>query len=476
MSLQQKTLTGIVWSLFENFGSQGITGIVTIFLARILTPEDFGLIAMLTVFIQVANSLMNSGLSEALIQKKHSSETDYCTVFFLNLFFGISAYIILYLSAPKVAVFYNEERLIDLIRVIGISIIINSLRVIQETDLRKQLNFKPIVIATLPSAIISGVLAIILAYYDFGVWALVSQILAASLFTTLILFLNNGWSPQLKFSLNSFKELFGFGLNILLSRLIDIIFQNIFVIVIAKLFSAQEAGYYFFAQKIRQIVIFQITQAVQKVTFPALSTIQNNPEDLKNGFRKVMKSITFVLFPIIFLSIVLAEPAFNFFLNSEWLPAVPILQLLFFAGLLVPLHSVNLNILKVKGRSDLFLYLEIIKKSLVGIVLIISHKYGIHAIIYGQIFTSIIGYIPNGFFSNKLIGYSYKQQLSDICFSLFLSSLTAFFIYKISNYFYILPAILNIFLFTAIFFLIYLTLNYKFTIELVSTIFIKNSS
>jgi O-antigen/teichoic acid export membrane protein len=433
MSLHKKTAIGVTWNLLEQFGKRGVSGIVTIILARFLSPEEFGLIAMLTVFIQIANSLMESGFLQALIQKTEADQRDFCTVFYTNITFGLTAYAILYFSAPLISTFYEESRLVLIIRIVGISIVVNSFRIIQEAKLSKELKFKELMIASVPGALLSGVVAIGLAVIGAGVWALVAQIILSTLFTTLFLWFSTAWKPRILFSVSSFKSLFGYGSKLFLSGLINIVFQNIFVVVIAKVFSAQEAGYYFFAYKMQQFIVYQLNGAVLRVTFPALSSIQNQQNKLKKGFRQLLQVLTFIIFPIVIFIAALAEPIFKIFLSNSWLPAVPYMQLLLIAGMIVPLHTVNLNILKVKGRSDLFLYLEFVKKLFVIIVLIISLRFGISAILIGQIITSFIGYIPNSYFSNKLIGYNMKEQVNDLSFSFILTSLIGAVTFSLSN-------------------------------------------
>lgn len=435
MSLQNKTISGIIWSFLEQIGKRGITGIVTLVLAAFLAPEDFGLVAMISVFIEISGTIMESGFREALIRKKDAQQTDFCTAFYTNIALGLFAYFILFETAPYISEFYNEPRLTLLIRVVGIVIIIQSFQVIQIASLSKKLDFKTQLMASIPGALISGVIAILLAYLGAGVWALIAQIVLSVFFMTVFLWLYNRWRPGLLFSFNSLKQMFGFGSKLFLSSLIDIIFQNLFVVVIAKLFSAKEAGYYFFASKIQNMLIMQMTIAVQRVTYPALSFLQDTPEKLKVGFQKLLKVLTFIIFPSVILVVALAKPAIEFFLADSWLPVVPYVQLLLLAGLLLPVHSVNLNILKVKGRSDLFLFLEVIKKILIVLVLWVSSIYGIYAILIGRIVNSIIAYIPNGYFSKKLIGYGIREQITDFAPVLMVSGFMGLVLYGLQWYF-----------------------------------------
>ncbi|RXA21994.1 lipopolysaccharide biosynthesis protein [Methanosarcina sp. MSH10X1] len=406
-------VTGIIWTFFEQIFRIGIQTITTLILAWFLLPEDFGLIAMLTVFFALANSLMDSGFSQALIRKKEVSKTDYSTAFYTNLTLGFLIYILLFSSAHFISIFYNEPRLVMLVRVMGLIVIINSFQLVQVADLTRKLNFKVQFRVILPSAIFSSIVAVSMAAMGFGIWSLVFQMLIFSFVSTTLYWTVNKWRPSKEFSLESLNEMFGFGSKLLASGLLETIFQNIYVITIGKLFSATLVGYYFFAQRIQQLVVDQLSGVVQKVTYPALSSIQDDNPALKSFYRKIIQVVTYVVFPCMIALVVLAKPIFSLMLKEDWLPAVPYLQLLCIAGLLYPLHVINLNILKVKGRSDLFLHLEIVKKIMMVIILLVSSKFGIFGILIGEVISSFLAYIPNSYFSVKLINYSIPEQLRD---------------------------------------------------------------
>ncbi|MGE5474324.1 MAG: lipopolysaccharide biosynthesis protein [Ignavibacteriales bacterium] len=411
--LHHRTATGIIWTFFEQIFRIGVQTISTLILAWFLLPEDFGLIAMLTVFFAIAHSLMDSGFSQALIRKKEISQTDYSTAFYTNLALGFLVYGLLFVSAHFISSFYNEPRLVVLVRVMGLVVIINSFQLVQVADLTRKLNFKVQFRVTLPSAIFSGVVAIFMAVMGFGIWSLVAQMLMFSFACTALYWIVNKWRPSKDFSIKSIKEMFGFGSKLLASGLLDTIFQNIYVITIGKLFSATLLGYYFFAQRIQQLVVEQLSGAVQRVTYPALSTIQDDDKALKAFYRKIIQVVTYIVFPCMIALAVLAKPLFILTLKDDWLPAVPYLQLLCIAGLLYPLHAINLNILKVKGRSDLFLHLEVVKKIMIVVIILISVRFGIFGILIGEIVGSVLAYIPNSYFSTKLIDYSVPEQLHD---------------------------------------------------------------
>lgn len=427
--LRQRTATGVLWSFSQQLSQRGIGILVTLLLAHFLAPADFGLMAMLAVFITIASSLMESGFKQALIRKKDALQRDFSTAFYANILLGFLSYGLLFVVAPAVAVFYDEPRLTDLIRVVGISIPITSFQVVQIANLSRSLNFKTQLKATVPATIASGFIAIALGYLGFGVWALVAQTLMVSALTTLILWAMQLWQPTLEFSRQSLSDMFGFGYKLFLSDLLNIVFKNLYIVVIAKLFLAPIAGFYFFAEKIKDLIISQLVLSIMTVTYPALSILQDEDIRLKAALRKVIQVATFLLFPAMLFLAALAEPLFHVFLPDAWLPAAVYLQLMCIAALLYPLHSINLNILKIKGRSDLFLYIAIVKKLIAIIILLISLPYGVIGVLIGQIAASILAYLPNSYYSVKLIDYSVREQLTDILPGLSLSIFIAGVIY-----------------------------------------------
>lgn len=425
MSLAQKTITGIFWNFSEQLARRGIGIVITLLLAKFLVPEDFGLVAMMGVFLAIATSLMDSGFKQALIRMKGARQIDFNTAFYANLALGLISYALLFLSAPFIADFYNEARLIALIRVASLNIIINSFQVVQRASLSRDLNFKAQLKARVPAGFLSGVLAIIMAYTGFGVWSLVFQMIFGATIATILLWHLQGWRPSISFSRQSFIQMYNFGYKLFLSGLLDTIFRNIYVVVIGKIFSATIAGQFFFANKIKELVLEQLFKSIQNVTYPALSKLQDNNIRLKSGYRKVLQLATFVLFPSMAILAALAEPMFQVLLPEKWLPSVPMLQIMCISGLLYPLHSINLNILKVKGRSDIFLYLEIYKKFVIIIILFISVRFGVYGILVGQAIASVLAYIPNSYFASRLIDYSVREQISDFMPGLVLSSSVA---------------------------------------------------
>ena len=430
-TLHQKTITGIIWNFLEQLFRRGIQIATTVILTWFLIPADFGLMAIVSVFFAIATALMDSGFSQALIRKKEVSQIDLSTAFYTNLVFGLLAYALLFIVAPFIAIFYNEPRLVLLVRIVGLVVIINAFQMVQAADLSRKLNFKVQFSVTLPAALLSCLVAITLAVMGFGIWSLVAQMLVSSLAVTVLYWTFNSWRPSRIFDMQSFHDMFGFGSKLFLSGLIDTVFTNIYVLVIGKLFSATIVGYYFFANQIQQLAVTQLAGAVQQVTYPALATLQDDNKSLKAFYRRIIQIVTYIIFPCMIGLAVLAEPLFRVMLKEDWLPAVPYLQLLCVVGLLYPLHSINLNILKVKGRSDLFLYLEIIKKIIIVVILLLSIPYGIFGILIGQIISSVLCYLPNCYFSIKLIEYSMGEQLSDFIPTLVIAAFMGLFIFLI---------------------------------------------
>lgn len=414
MTLKAKTIRGLFWSFSETGIHYLVSFVIGIILARLLSPEEFGLIGMITIFIAISQSFIDSGFSQALIRKTNCQQKDYSTVFYFNLLVGILFYIVLFFSAPFISQFFNEPILKELVRVLGIVLIVNSFAIIQRTILIKNINFKLQTKITISSSVLSGIIAIILAYKGFGVWSLAVQRILNQLFTAILLWIFNHWLPTLEFSKQSFKEMFSFGSKLLASGLIDTTYQNIYYLIIGKFFSATELGYYTRADHFSKLPSQSINASVSRVTYPVLSQLQDNASQLKVGYKKIIKSIMLINFSVMLGMAAVARPMILTLIGEKWLPSVPYLQLLCFVGMMYPLHALNLNILKVKGRSDLFLRLEIIKKVLAIPVIIIGIFFGIKAMILGMIFNSFIGYFINSYYSSKLINYSVREQIKDV--------------------------------------------------------------
>lgn len=421
MSLKQKTVSGLLWSFIDQFANLGITFIAGIILARLLSPREFGLIGMITVFIAVSESFINSGFSSALIRKKDCTDTDFSTVFYFNLVAGILFFFILFFSAPAIAGFFDEPQLEAIVQVLGIILIIDSLTLIQRTILTKRIDFKLQARISVIASLGSGIVAIVMAFNGFGVWSLVAQRLLRQGLNSFFLWLWNRWRPLWVFSKQSFKELFGFGSKLLVSGLIDTLYRNIYYLVIGKYFSAQELGYYTRAEGFKNLPSQNLNSIVSRVTYPVLSSMQDDIPRLRNNYQKLIRSVMFITFILMLGMAAVAEPMIHTLIGAKWEPAIIYLQMLCFVGMMYPLHALNLNMLQVQGRSDLFLKLEVIKKIIAIPTIVIGVFFGIKMMIAGMMVNTLIAYYLNSYWSGKKIGYSFSQQVKDILPSFFLA-------------------------------------------------------
>ncbi len=414
MSLKHKTVTGLIWSFIDQFANLGITFVVGIILARLLSPREFGLIGMITVFIAVSESFINSGFSSALIRKKDCTQTDYSTVFYFNLIAGVVFFFILFFSATAISNFFNEPELKPIIQVLGIVLIIGSLTIIQRTVLTKRIDFKLQARISVIASTGSGIIAITMALNGFGVWSLVTQRLSKELFNSVLLWIWNRWKPVLVFSKKSFKELFGFGSNIMLNTLLDTLFHNIYSLVIGKFYSAQNLGFYTRSVMFKDIFSKNLNSIIGRVTYPVLSTMQDDKERLKTNYKKIIRSTMFITFILILGLAAIAEPLIIALIGEKWRQSIIYLQLLCFSGMLYPLQGLNLNMLQVQGRSDLFLKLGVVRKIFTIPGILIAIFVGIEAMIGWAIFNSFISYYLNSYYSGKMLDYPMKEQVKDI--------------------------------------------------------------
>ncbi|WAJ69378.1 lipopolysaccharide biosynthesis protein [Catenovulum adriaticum] len=431
--LTNKTALGVIWSFLEQFSRRGISVLVTLLLAYFLTPEDYGLVAMMSLFLALGNALMESGFKQALIRKLNLTDLDINTAFYANILLSAIAYIVLFIAAPFISAYYNEPQLTSLIKIAGLILIFNAFQVVQTAILSKKMEFKALLKANFPAAIISGASAVLLAYLGFGVWALIGQMLLSSLLISAFLWLQSSWRPKMRFCMHSLKEMYNYGYKLFLSSLLDTFYKNIFVMIIAKTFTVSLAGLYFFADRVKELLITQLIISIQTVTFPALSEIQDDSARLKQAYRKIMQVMTFTVFPILLIFAALAAVVFDLLLPDKWLAAVPYLQLMCISCLVIPIISINLNIIKIKGHSGWYLFLEIVKKLTGFIVLFFTYKHGVLAILYGQIASQAVNYYPSVYLSNKLVSYSFVQQMKDFLPNLILSAVVAIFVWYLQT-------------------------------------------
>lgn len=434
MSLKKQAISGVFWTGLQQFGRQGIAFVTSIVLARILSPYEFGLIAMIGIFIALGDSLIKSGLTNSLIRTENINEDDYSTVFIFNMVGSVLIYLIMFLLAPFIANFYKQIELVEIIRWYSLVFIINALSAVQLTRLTKIMDFKTQLIVSLPSIIISSLIGIYMAYANYGVWSLIWSAIIQSLLSTVQVWFYSKWIPNFVFSIEKFKLHFTYGFKIMLSSLLDIIFVNIYTLVIGRFFHPLQVGYYNRANTLQMFPVTNLSMIVNKVSFPLFASIQNDDIRLKEVYRKMMQLVLFIIAPILVLMAVLAEPIFRFLFTEKWLPAVPYFQILCYNGILYPIHSYNLQILNVKGRSDLFLKLEVLKKSLVVVMILITFQFGIYGLLIGSTITSTIAFFINTYFSGKLINYNAFSQIKDLMPILVITSLMGGLIF-FSDYF-----------------------------------------
>ena len=431
-SLKGKTIHGVIWSLIDNVSSSGVIFFVGIILARLLTPEEYGVMAMVSIFIAISNSIIDSGFSSALIRKVKVKPIEYNTVFYFNLLISLLLYICLFFKTPFIALFFREPILCEVMRVIGLILIINALSIIPYTIFVREINFKTQTIISLIASVGSGVIGVWMAFSGQGVWSLVGQQLGRQCLNTLFLWFFCHWKPTVSFSMTAFKEMFGFGSKLLLSGLLDTIYKDIYYIVIGRCFSSSILGQYTRAKQFSMVFSTNLTTVVQRVSFPVLSSIQDDSIRLREAYRKVIKSTMLVSFACMLGLAAIAKPLLILLISDKWLPAVYFLQIVCFSNMLYPLHAINLNILKVKGRSDVFLKLEVIKKVLAIFPILVGVYLGIEMMLWGSVIISVISYFLNAYYSASLINYSVYEQLKDIFPSFIVSLGVGFLMWSIS--------------------------------------------
>ena len=428
-SLKDKTVKGVAWSGIDNVVQMGVTFIVSIILARLLSPDDYGLLGLIAVFTAVCQALINGGFTTALIRKKDATDDDYNTVFISNLVMSLLLYAVIYLCSPAIANFFERQELVALTRVSSLGMIIGALALVQRARLTKRIDFKTQTKITFIASITSGVVGIAMAFLDFGVWALVAQHLTSQVLTTILLWFFNKWVPRLRFSTKSFHELFGFGWKMMLSSLLDTIWKELYQVIVGKFYTPATLGQYTRAKQFSQLFSSNLTGVVQRVTYPVLSNIQDDKERMITAYRRIIKTTMFITAISMFFIGAISEPLLYCLIGPKWHEAATYLPLICISGSLYPLHALNLNMLQVQGRSDLFLGLEIAKKIVGLIPLSICIFYGVLPMLYVNLVTGLICYFLNSYFPGKLLGYTSWMQLKDIAPSYGLATLIAISVY-----------------------------------------------
>lgn len=412
-NVKKDTLKGVKWTAIEKISLQGIQFVIGLVLARLLMPSDFGIVGMLAIFISISQTFVDGGFSNALIRKIDRTEADYSTAFYFNIGIGLVCYGILYLISPLIADFFNVPILSDLLKVLSLSIFINSLSVVQIARLSVNINFRSQAYATLISVILSGCVGIWLAYNGYGVWALAWQTVLGALFKTIILWYQTRWKPALIFSSVSFKNLFSYGSKLLASNLIGTVYAHMTTIAIGKFYTAKDLGYYSRGQQFAHLPSTTVVDILGRVTFPIMSRFQNDDEKLLSIYRKYIKMTSMVIFFLLTLLAAVSKPLILILLTEKWLDATLFLQIFCFAFMFEHISKLNLNLLQVKGRSDLYLRLEVVKKIIAFLILIASIPLGVVAICLSKIVNGQIALFINTYYTGKLFNLGYVKQFSD---------------------------------------------------------------
>jgi O-antigen/teichoic acid export membrane protein len=420
-SPRQEVLSGLFWKLLERGGAQGVQFVVQIILARLLLPQDYGVIALLVIFITIAQVFVQSGLGTSLIQKKSIDDVDYSSVFWVSLAIASLLYSVLFLAAPSIASFYNEVQLVEVLRVMSLSLFIGAFNSIQNAVISRTMQFKKLFFSSFGSGFVSGVVGIAMAYAGYGLWALVFQQLTNQVCSLLILWFLVPWRPRLKFSLGRVSVLFSFGWKLLVSALIDTTYTNICGLFVGKLYSPSMLGFYNRGQQFPQLIVNNINGSIQSVLLPALSAQQDYTIRVKSMVRRSIVTSSYIIFPMMMGLAVIAKPLVLVLLTEKWLQAVPFLQMFCISYALWPIHTANLQAINAMGRSDIFLRLEIIKKTIGILILMLSLPFGVYALTLGQVLASVISSIVNARPNKKLLGYGYIDQIKDIYPSFLLS-------------------------------------------------------
>lgn len=460
---KSRVLSSLFWRLMERGGTQGIQFILTIVLARLLLPKEFGLIVLATIFITIAGVFVQSGFNTALIQKKETDGVDFSSVFFLSLFIACILYLVLFFTAPLIATFFDQPDFKNVLRVLAFTLFLGSINSIQIAVITRKMQFKKLFVSSLGAITISGSIGVILAYESFGIWALVGQQLMNQLMVTIILWFTVKWRPQLTFSMKRIQSLFSFGWKLLLSGLLDTIYTHLRSLIVGKMFNPATLGFYNRGEQFPNLIVSNIDGSIQSVMLPTISSFQDDKHKVKEIVRRSIVTSSFLIFPLMVGMAVIAEPLVTLLLTEKWLPTVPFLQIFCASYALWPIHTANLQVMNALGRSDLFLKLEIIKKILGLVILAISISFGIYAMAWGVFVTSVLSTFINIYPNISLINYRLQEQWKDIIPSLLLSLAMGVVVYTI--HFFEMNAIITIIIQVSVGILFYVGFARAFKLE-----------
>ncbi len=412
-SVRSKLLHGVAWNFTEKILVKAVSFVISIILARLLAPSDYGLTGMLAVFLSVSSVFIEGGLAKALIQRQDCQDIDYSTAFVTNVSMSLVIYAVLFFAAPLIADFYDEPLLVSLTRAMALTIVLGSFNIVQRAKLMANVDFKSLAQINVLSIIVTGAIGITMAYLGYGVWALVGQAIGSTLFLIFIFPFYSKWKPSLRFSKESFSRLFGFGSKLMITGVYSVIFNNIATICIGKAYKSQQLGYYTRASQFPDLISFTVNDVLGTVTFPVLSELQNDKDRLVAVYRKSLLATALVIFPVMVLCALLAYPLVLILLTEKWVPCVVLMQWLCLARIFTPLSALNMNILNAVGRSDLFMKLDFSKAPLTIIILAITIPISVEAIVIGSFVDSFLCFFINAYLPGRMFGYGAWQQLKD---------------------------------------------------------------
>lgn len=412
---QTKTARGVTWSFIDNLFSSGITFLVNLVLANLLSPEEFGIVGVTMVFVTISNTIVDGGFSNALIRKLHVSEVDYQTSFVINIGVSLFLYVVLFFASPFIAGFFAEPSLALIIKVVALVVVFNGLSLVHRTLLIRDVDFKTQAKISVVSSVVSAVIGIVMAVSGYGVWALVWQLLVRYFLNAVLLWIMRRWRPRWVFDVASFRDLFGYGSKILVSALMDTLYNNVYYAVVAKIYMPHTLGLYARAEQFTSVFAINFATVLQRVSLPVLSQFQNDRERLRNGYVRIMKNAMLVTSFALLGFCGMAGTVIEVVIGDKWLPCVPYLQILCLAALFQPMNMINQNVLQVKGLSQLFLRLEIIKKIMAVLIIACCCLQGsIYALLWGCVVISFLSFFINSYYAKRYVGYSSWSQLADV--------------------------------------------------------------
>ena len=412
-SVRSQLLHGVAWNFIEKILIRGVSFFIGIILARLLSPSDYGLIGMLAVFISISNVFIEGGLAKALIQRQNCQAIDFSTAFVANVGISLVIYLIMYISAPRIADFYNEPILIDLTRILSLNFILGSFNIVQRAKMMAKVDFKSLAQINVISTIISGLFGILMAYLGYGVWALVGQILCSTIVLIILFPIYSRWEPSFKFSIASFRQLFGFGSKLMVTGVYSVVLNNISTICIGKFYRSQQLGFFTRASQFSELISTTSYEVIGNVTFPVLSELQNDKSRLVEVYRMSLFFTALIIFPIMILTTLLAKPMIIVLLTEKWLPCVVLIQWLCLARMFTPLSAINMNILNAVGRSDLFMKLDFSKLPLILLTFAITIPISVEAIVIGDFISTFLCFFINAYLPGRMFGYGAWEQIKD---------------------------------------------------------------